>query len=176
MSERTEQERGGAVAAPLERNIRALMARREREIAEAGLSERLSGAIADFTGSMWSVALHLVVFGLWILVNLGWLPLVPAWDPSFVMLAMVASVEAIFLSTFVLVNQNRLARIDDRRADLTLQIGLLTEYELTKLAELTAALARHVQGPGAVDPELEALTEEVAPEAVLDEIDRNRPE
>jgi uncharacterized membrane protein len=52
------------------------------------------------------VYLHLVIFGLWIVINLPWLPL-PRFDPSYVILAMVASVEAIFLSTFILITQNR---------------------------------------------------------------------
>lgn len=59
-----------------------------------------------------------------------------AWDPTFVVLGMVASVEAIFLSTFVRVSQNRMAAQADKRADLDLQISLLTEHELTKVAEL----------------------------------------
>jgi uncharacterized membrane protein len=49
------------------------------------------------------------VFGFWIVANLHWVPGVPVWDESFVVLAMLASVEAIFLSTFVLISQNRMA-------------------------------------------------------------------
>ena len=61
------------------------------------------------------------------------IPGVPRWDPSFVVLAMMASVEAIFLSTFVLISQNRMAAAADKRADLDLQISLLAEHEVTKL-------------------------------------------
>src|SRR5918994_3795299 len=93
----------------LERNIQALQLRREREEREATAEERLAEAITRFTGSMRFVYLHLALFGFWVAVNLGWVPGVPAWDPSFVVLAMVASVEAIFLSTFVLISQNRMA-------------------------------------------------------------------
>jgi uncharacterized membrane protein len=57
--------------------------------------------------SMVFVYLYLVIFGFWIVANLNWIPGVPAWDKSFVILGMVASVEAIFLSTFVLISQNR---------------------------------------------------------------------
>jgi uncharacterized membrane protein len=66
--------------------------------------------------------------------NLGLVPGVPAWDSSFVALAMLASVEAIFLSTFVLISQNRMAAAADKRADLDLQISLLAEHEVTRLA------------------------------------------
>jgi uncharacterized membrane protein len=77
------------------------------------------------------ICVHAVIFGGWIVVNLGWTPL-PPFDPSFVVLAMVASVEAIFLSTFVLIMQNRLAALADERAELDLQISLLAEHEITR--------------------------------------------
>jgi uncharacterized membrane protein len=99
----------------LERNIRALQRRRQREEKEATAEDRVAEAITRFTGSMRFVYLHLALFGFWILANLGWVPGVPVWDPSFVVLAMVASVEAIFLSTFVLISQNRMAAAADKR-------------------------------------------------------------
>ena len=72
------------------------------------------------------------------------------WDPSFVILAMWASVEAIFLSTFVLIAQNRMSAAADKRADLDLQISLLAEHEITKLASLLEAVAQRLEVP--VDP------------------------
>src|SRR5947209_19409432 len=102
----------------------------------ASWEERIADAITRFTGSMVFVYIHAAVFGFWIVANLHWIPGVPAWDESFVVLAMVASVEAIFLSTFILITQNRMAAAADSRADLDLQISLLTEYELTKMATL----------------------------------------
>ena len=61
-----------------------------------------------FTGSMAFVLIHLLAYGFWVLANLGWLGIEP-WDPTLVVLAMVALVEAIFLSIFVLITQNRMA-------------------------------------------------------------------
>jgi len=115
--------------------------------------------------------LHLAIFGVWIVANLGWVPGVPKWDESFVVLAMMASVEAIFLSTFVLISQNRMAAAADKRADLDLQISLLAEHEITKLATLVAAIAAHVGVRTKVDSELEEIKQDVAPEAVLDELE-----
>ena len=154
----------------LQRNIRSLERRRKEEEARATLQERLAQAITDFTGSMWFVYLHLAMFGFWIVANLGWVPGVPAWDPSFVVLAMIASVEAIFLSTFVLISQNRISAAADRRADLHLQVGLLSEHEITKLAELLAEVAEKVGVRAKTDPELAEVQLDVAPEAVLNEI------
>lgn len=174
--EAPEGRRAAHLARPLVRNIAALMERREEEIAQAAPSEKVATAIAEFTGSMRSVVLHGLVFGLWILINLGILPIVEPWDPTFVVLAMIASVEAIFLSTFVLMNQNRLARVEDRRSELTLQISLLAEHEMTKVVGVVSEIAKHLDVPTPVHSELEELAEEVIPEAVLDEIDRKRPE
>jgi len=155
----------------LERNIQALKARREREEAEATAQERVADAITRFTGSMLFVYLHLAFFGFWILANLGWVPGVPKWDESFVVLAMMASVEAIFLSTFVLISQNRMSAAADKRADLDLQISLLAEHEITKLAALVSAIADRVGVEVKDDDELNEVKQDVSPEAVLDEIE-----
>src|SRR3954464_3046487 len=97
------------LAGVVERNIRALLLHRRNQEGTRSTQERIADAVTRFTGSMRFVYIHLVVFGLWILVNLGWLPGLPRFDRSFVVLAMVASVEAIFLSTFVLISQNRMS-------------------------------------------------------------------
>ena len=160
----------------LERNIRALQLRRQRQEKDAALEERLADAITRFTGSMRFVYLHLVVFGFWIVANLGWVPGVPAWDPSFVVLAMVASVEAIFLSTFVLISQNRMAAAADKRAALDLQISLLAEHEVTRLVTLVSGIADRMGVKTEADADLEEITQDVAPEAVLDELEAAEPE
>ncbi|MFC4166878.1 DUF1003 domain-containing protein [Teichococcus aestuarii] len=153
------------------RNIQVLEDRRRQEAASASREERVAGAITRFTGSMTFVYIHLAFYGTWILVNLGLVPGVPKFDPSFVVLAMEASVEAIFLSTFVLISQNRMAAAADKRADLDLQISLLAEHELTKLSELVAEIARRMDIRTQADPELKEVQQDIAPEAVLDEIE-----
>jgi uncharacterized membrane protein len=164
------------LASALERNIRVLDLRREEEARVASREERLADSITRFTGSMLSVYLHLAVFGFWIVANVGLVPGVAAWDPSLVILAMAASVEAIFLSTFVLISQNRMAAAADRRADLDLQISLLAEHEVTKILTVTAAIAEHLGVATEVDGELDELKQDVAPEAVLDEIEASKGE
>jgi uncharacterized membrane protein len=160
----------------LERNIQSLKLRRQREEAEATAQEKIADAITRFTGSMPFVYIHLVIFGFWIMANLGWIPGVPKWDETFVVLAMWASVEAIFLSTFVLISQNRMQAAADKRADLDLQISLLAEHEVTKLTALVAAIADRMGVRTEVDAELDEITQDVAPEAVLDEIEESKPE
>jgi uncharacterized membrane protein len=159
----------------LERNIQALSDRRKREEKQATTQEKLAEAITRFTGSMLFVYIHLAIFGFWIIANLGLIPGLPKWDESFVILAMWASVEAIFLSTFVLISQNRMQAAADQRADLDLQVSLLAEHEVTKLVTLVSAMAERMGVRTEVDHELPEITKDVAPEAVLDEIEATGP-
>ena len=156
----------------LERNITALYERRKREEQAASWEERAADAISRFTGSMIFVYLHVLIFGFWIIANLHWIPGIPTWDESFVVLAMVASVEAIFLSTFVLITQNRMAAVADKRADLDLQISLLAEHEITKLTTLVSDMAHRMGVETAVEHELEEIKNDVAPDTVLEEIEK----
>jgi len=162
------------VSEPLSNNVEALMRRREREAEQEIITERIAARMADFTGSVRSVLVHGVIFGLWILINVGLLPIFEPWDPTLVVLAMIASVEAIFLSTFVLMNQRRQARLDEDRAELTLQISLLAEHETTKLASLLMAIAERLEVDVPEDVDAEDLTKTVSPEGVLEEIRRKR--
>lgn len=154
------------------RNISALLTRRRQQEQTMSRQDRLADTITRFTGSMGFVYLHLAGFGLWVLINLGWTPL-PPFDPSFVILAMVASVEAIFLSTFVLISQNRMGAMTDKRAELDLQVSLLAEHEVTRVLMLVTAMAEHLGIDAAHDPEFGELAQDIAPERVLDKIEAN---
>jgi uncharacterized membrane protein len=164
-----------ALAGIVHRNIQALVDERRKSDARMSLQHRIAARITAFTGSMPFVYLHAVLFGGWILVNLGWIPGVKPFDPfPFVMLAMWASVEAIFLSTFVLISQNRMSELADRRADLDLQVSLLAEHEITRLIHLVDELSRHMGVKKEADPHLEELKRDVAPEKVLQEMDKTQ--
>ena len=144
--------------------------------ASATLEERLASAITRFSGSMRFVYVHLAIYGAWIVLNLGWVPGVQSWDPTFVVLAMIASVEAIFLSTFILITQNRMSAAADRRAELDLQVSLLAEAEITKLVELVSEVADRMGVPGARHAKLDEMKQRVVPEAVLDAIEEEAAE
>ena len=89
---------------------------------------------------------------------------------------MVASVEAIVLSKFVLISQDRMAATADKRADLDLQVSLLAEHEVTRLVTLVSGIADRMGVKTEADGELEEITQDVAPEAVLDEIEATESE
>ena len=161
----------------LKRNISALTERRTRQEHAATRQDKAADAITLFVGSLPFIYLHAALVAAWVAVNLRWLPVVPAFDRSFVVLATAASVEAIFLSTFVLISQNRANAAADRRADLDLQIGLLSEHEVSKLIELVTAVARRVGvEPHEIDDELKELSQDVRPETVLDDLDAKAAE
>lgn len=155
----------------LARNIRALHERRAQDEQRASRADRIAEIITRFTGSMAFVVLHVLVFGLWTLVNAGLLPVLPRWDASFVILGTTASVEAIFLSTFVLISQNRMAVAAAKRADLDLHIGLLAEHEVTKLVTMVSAITNHLGIATEADAEVDELTQDVSPNVVLDTIE-----
>ncbi len=164
------------MARVVERNIQALLDRRQAEERRLNWHERVAEAITRFTGSMTFVYIHLVVYGLWIVINLGWIPFIPRFDPTFVILAMEASVEAIFLSTFILITQNRMMAVADRRADLNLQISLLSEHEVTKLITMVREIGQKMGVEAAKQPELEELAKDVQPEKVLDTMEKKEQE
>ncbi|HEY0014018.1 MAG TPA: DUF1003 domain-containing protein [Allosphingosinicella sp.] len=154
----------------LHRNIAALERRRRVEARSAPRNERVAQAISDFAGTMTFIYLHLAIVGAWIAVNVGWLPFIPAFDESLVILAMAASVEAIFISTFVLISQNRMAAAAEKRAELDLQISLLAEHEITKVVAMVDAIADHLGIRHEAKHEVDELKRDVAPENVLDAI------
>jgi uncharacterized membrane protein len=161
------------LAKVLSRNIHALEERRASEQRQAGLETRLADAITQFSGSMPFVYVHLLLVGLWVAINVSLIPGLPRFDPTFVILATFTSVEAIFLSTFVLISQNRASEAAAARADLDLQISLLAEHEVTRLLTLVRAIGVKVGVEESIEPELEELERDVAPEVVLDEIEQN---
>jgi uncharacterized membrane protein len=155
----------------IDRNIRALIEHRRLEQDRRTRQDRIADAVTGFTGSMRFVYLHLALFGAWIGINLPWGSW-PKFDPTFVILAMFASVEAIFLSTFVLITQNRMAAMAEKRAELDLQISLLAEQEITQLLKVVTEIANRMN----VDlrtPELDEMKKEVRPEEVLKQLEQH---
>jgi uncharacterized membrane protein len=156
----------------IEQNIRTLSALRHRETLRSSLQDRLADAITAFSGSMAFVYIHALLFCFWILANTGHLG-VKSFDPfPFNLLTMVVSLEAIFLSTFVLVSQNRMSAQADKRAGLALHIGLLSEHEITRVIKMLDAIQSKLGIENDGDPELAELEKDVSPKDVLREIER----
>ena len=155
----------------LARNIDALLESRRAQERRKSTQNRISDAITHFTGSLRFVYIHAAVFGAWIVWNLGLIPGLHLFDPSFVVLAMVASVEAIFLSTFVLISQNRMQAQAEMRAELDLQVSLLAEHEVTQLMALLDAVARRLGVQVPDEREIQEAKQDVNPIDVLQAIE-----
>jgi uncharacterized membrane protein len=133
-------------------------------------SDRLAERIASFCGSMNFVWVHVVWFGAWILFNV--IPGVRHVDPfPFTFLTLIVSLEAIFLSTFILISQNLDSRISERRSHLDLQLNLLSEQENTKMIVMLHAIAAKVGADLTQDSELNALSQETQPERLIEQIE-----
>jgi uncharacterized membrane protein len=152
------------------RTVGEIVRLEQRDRIAMSRSDRIADWVTGFSGSMPFVYLHLVIFGCWVVANLGWLPGVPRWDPTLVVLAMVASVEAIFLTSFVLINQNQMTLEADEKAELDLQVGLLNEGETTRLLAITQAIAEHLGVTSGVEHELDELRKETQPGVILDAV------
>ena len=134
--------------------------------------DRIVDAIADFTGSLPFILIHLAGFVLWFLVNAGYVPPVPRFDPyPYTMLSTVVSCEAVLLSAFVLMKQNRMALRADERDHLHLQINLLAEKEVTKILQTLSTMCEHmgIRGPRE-DPQMEELTRNTAVDDLAEEL------
>ena len=163
-----------ALSDVVERNIRKILRLRAQSALDRTIQEKIADAVTGFSGRMQFVYLHAAWFGAWLLANTGWFGIKP-FDPfPYGLLTMIVSLEAIFLSTFVLISQNRLSEESDRRADLDLHIGLLNEAELTRalkmLHEIQIKLGIECREPD----ELADLELRTDPEDVLSEIERLR--
>ena len=104
-------------------------------------AERLADLLTYLFGDLRFATLNLIWFFVWIIWNIGCIPGLKPFDPfPFGLLTMIVSLEAIFLSVFVLISQNRSAKIDKLRSEVDLQINLTAEQEITKVLSMLKAL------------------------------------
>jgi uncharacterized membrane protein len=161
-----------ALNAVIEQNIRTIIQLRLEAARRRNAQDRLADVITSVSGRMVFVYVHIVWFVVWVLLNTGRVGL-PPFDPfPYGLLTMVVSLEAIFLSTFVLISQNRLSEETEQRADLALHIGLLTEHELTRVLQMLDTIQHKLGIKNDADSELADLEMETRPEDVLAEIAR----
>jgi uncharacterized membrane protein len=129
---------------PTQFNIAAIAKLEEEALERRTTTERQSDAIVRFIGSIKVLALHLILVVIWSTVNLGLISNVKPFDPfPFGILALLVSSESVFLTIFVLISQNRMARQAERRSHLDLQVGMLAEQELTMMLQMLQKLCQH---------------------------------
>ena len=164
----------GSVVDLMQRNVQVVQKLEEAAKQERTASDRLATVVANFCGSMKFVWVHVIWFSGWIGFNM--FPGVTHIDPfPFTFLTLVVSLEAIFLSTFILISQNHDTRISERRNQLDLQINLLSEQENTKMLTILQAIAEKV-GAQIEDREMALLAQDTELEKVVEHIQQNEPQ
>jgi uncharacterized membrane protein len=158
------------------RNIAAIAQLEKAMHEQRSAGDRLSSRIAGFVGTVKFVLLHLVWVWAWIAVNRQGSSI--RFDPfPYDILILTLALEAILLSTFVLINQNHMARMTDRRTHLTLQISLLAESEMTKVLDTLRTISLHLGLPDAADDEkFRDLSRETHVEQVVEALDEQLPD
>ena len=165
----TNPENGNAIDAQTEQNIRRIVEIEQEHRRQRSFAERMAERIANFAGSTWFAVVNLIWFAVWIGFNV-FAPENLAFDPyPFTFLTLMVSLEAIFLSVFILMAQNQETRLAEHRDHLDLQINLLAEQENTKMLELLEAIAERV-GVDTKDEAMQALKEPAEPEKLAEQI------
>jgi len=166
-----QAEGNGSADQLTQQNVETILQMEEATRGERTRSDLVAEAIAGFCGSMVFVWVHVVWFGVWVMVNV--LPGIPHIDPfPFTFLTLVVSLEAIFLSTFILISQNHDTKMSERRNHLDLQINLLSEQENTQMILMLRAIAKKLGVEVTNDFHLDALSEKTKPEELARQIER----
>jgi uncharacterized membrane protein len=169
--EKDENKKEGAdkpIHREIESNIGKIVEIENAQKLQMSTGEKVSEAIARFCGSMTFVYVHIIWFGAWIFINSGLKNM--QFDPfPYTFLTLVVSLEAIFLSTFILISQNHETKLTERRNHLDLQVNMLAEQENTKMLQLIQRMADKM-GVKYHDPHMAALIEEMEPAELLEQI------
>jgi uncharacterized membrane protein len=162
-------------SATAQENIRTVAQLEESFRTRRTFFEHVADVVGSFAGSIPFVVLHLIWFLMWFLINTGRMSFIRPFDPyPCVFLALLLSGEAVLLSTFVLMKQNRMTNAADRRAHINLQIDMLAEREATKLLQMQRLICRRL-GIEEVesDRELEDLLKDTHAASLADQLTRN---
>ncbi len=135
----------GAAANPTQVNIDAIAKLEHDALSRRTPTERLSDVITKLVGNLGFLLAQLILISGWTLMNLHLIPGLKSFDPfPFGVLALIVSSESVFLTIFVLISQGRMARQSERRSHLDLQVGMLSEQELTTILKMLQKLCQHV--------------------------------
>src|SRR5579862_1211935 len=126
-------------------HIDSMVRQEEEALARRSSSERFADSVGLLAGSLPFVLFHLVLVLVWLLVNSGEIRGLRPFDPyPFSLLGMTVAVEAVILSSFILMRQNRMMRRGELRDHLNLQVDLLSEKEITKVLQMVRAICGHL--------------------------------
>jgi uncharacterized membrane protein len=164
---RPEDQTAGSLAEETHKNVNRIIEIENAQKRDVTTGEWISDVIARFCGSMTFVWVHVVWFTAWIVINTVFYE----FDPfPFTFLTLVVSLEAIFLSTFILISQNREGQLTSRRNHLDLQINMLAEQENTKMLTILAQIAEKVGVEMDDDHAVKVYGEDIEPDKLVEQI------
>jgi len=167
-------------------NVQATERRRQffksfeaKSLRSRSLLTQISDDLTEVCGSTPFLIFHIILFTAWVTLNTGLVPGTVPFDPfPFGLLTMVVSLEAIFLSIFILVSQNRSSLVSTLREEVHLRVNLIAEEEITKALEVLAEIRKEV-GLKKPDPELEEMLRRTdtgyIERSILHQIERAKP-
>lgn len=165
---RTARQRSSPI---VQRNIRAVAELAADQQKAKSIEDRVAMAVSRFAGSMNFVYVHALIFGLWTAANMGLFPGIRNFDHNLNALNTIATLEAIFLATFVLIAQNRMTANEEVRNHLDVQVSLLAEHETTHILRLVTAIGEKMGVAGVDDPEIRELLRNVEAQEIIDQIE-----
>ena len=161
-----------------EAHIDSIVKQEEEALVQRSSSERLADSVGVFAGSLTFVVLHLVLVITWTLVNSGRFSWIRPFDPwPFSLLGVIVAVEAVILSSFILMRQNRMMRRGERRDHLNLQVDLLAEKEITKVLQMVRAICGHMGLQNIMaDQEIRELSQNTSVESLSQTLEDRLPD
>jgi len=157
-------------------HIDSIVRQEEEALERRSDAERLADAVGAFAGNPIFVVLHLLVVTAWLVVNSGLISVRP-FDPyPFQLLGVIVAVEAVILSSFILMRQNRMMRRGEHRDHLNLQVDLLAEKEITKVLQMVRAICAQMGLQNiAADSEIRELSKTTSVESLSQKLEERLP-
>ena len=159
-------------------NIDAIIGAEQAANRHRSVSEVAYELVGGFIGTLSFVAFQLIGVILWVVINADLMPPIQPFDPfPFPILNQIIALEAVLMTAFVLMKQNRMSKLADRRAHLNLQINLLTERETTKIIGMLLEIGKrfHIE-PRVFDEESRQLSRLLAIETLIETLHSKFPD
>jgi uncharacterized membrane protein len=173
MNERSKPRAPATVAQNIEKVIQV----ENEALQPRSSSEAITDAIGGFVGTISFVVLQCLAFAGWVIVNAGMVPQVAPFDPfPYPLLSSITSLEAVLLAAFVLIKQNRMGVIADRRDHLDLQVNLLTERQATQIIQMLDRLSTQLGVDQHHNADSRELGRHVAVEHLVEELHSRLPD
>jgi uncharacterized membrane protein len=140
-------------------------------------SEKIADRVTSISGSIGFLIGNAVFFSLWIMINVALVPGIKPFDPfPFPLLTTALSIEAIFLAIFVLISQNRQAKIADLRQEIDLRVNTVAEEEITKVMQMCVAIYRSIKKDAKEDAEIAEMMKPLDIEEIEKKIEKEYDE